>query len=95
LEAFEAQMKRRGFITLIGGAAAWPLAASAQQARRPLIAILFGSDPTTAPDLAEFSQQMRALGYVEGRDYDSAVRVAYGDLTRMPALASELGPVFS
>ena len=84
-------MNRRDFIALLGGAAGWPLAAGAQQARRPLIAILLGSDPATSPlILTEFSQQMRALGYVEGRDYDSAVRFAYGDLTRLPALASEL-----
>jgi ABC-type uncharacterized transport system substrate-binding protein len=86
-------MKRREFITLLSGAAAaWPLAVVAEAAaRRPLIAILFGSTPNSSKSLlGSFSQQMQALGYLEGRDYDTAPRFAEGDLTRMPALASEL-----
>jgi putative ABC transport system substrate-binding protein len=86
-------MKRREFITLLGGAAvAWPFSALAQtQAQRPLIAFLFGTSPLTAPYLvAAFSRQMQAHGYVEGRDYDTASRFAEGNFTRLPELASEL-----
>jgi putative ABC transport system substrate-binding protein len=86
-------MRRREFITLLGGAAAsWPLAARAQAPpRRPLIGILLGSTPASvAPLLGPFSRQMRALGYVEGHDYDTQVRFADGELTRLPALAGEL-----
>ena len=86
-------MKRREFITLLGAAVvAWPLSAFAQtQARRPLIAFLFGSSPLISSRfLTAFSPRMEALGYVEGRDYDIASRFAEGDLTRLPELASEL-----
>ena len=85
-------MNRRKFITLLGGAAAaWPMAAGAQSARRQLIAMLMGSTPVNSiPLLGSFAQQMQALGYLEGRDYDTAVRYGEGDLTRMPTLASEL-----
>jgi putative ABC transport system substrate-binding protein len=84
---------RREFITLLGGfAVGWPLAASAQaRASRPLIAILVGISPMGAsPLLKAFAQQMKALGHVEGRDYDTAVRFADGDLARFPALATEV-----
>jgi ABC-type uncharacterized transport system substrate-binding protein len=92
-------VKRREFITLIGGAAltggaavAWPFAARAQAPiRRPLIAFLFGASRRTAQHLlTAFSRQMQALGYVEDRDYDTASRYAEGDFTRLPELASEL-----
>jgi len=85
-------MKRRELIVLIVGAAAWPLTARAQvPARRPLIAFLIGTTPASSiPLLRSFAQQMQALGYLEGRDYDTAVRFGEGDLRRMPVLASEL-----
>ena len=88
------RLKRREFITLLGGAAAvWPLAGARAQkpTRRPLIAVLLGSRPAVAASfLNPFFQQLQALGYVEGRDYGLAVRYADGDLTRFDALASEL-----
>ena len=84
-------MKRRQFITLLGGAVAWPLAARAQvPARRPLIAILVGGTPATATFLSGFRERMNALGYTEGRNYDVVYRFGAGELTRMPALAEEL-----
>src|SRR5262245_4341934 len=85
-------LRRREFITLLGGAAAaWPVAAGAQSARRQLIAMLMGSTRVNSiPLIGSFAQQMQALGYLEGRDYDTAVRYGEGDLTRMPTLASEL-----
>src|SRR5262249_34838381 len=86
-------MKRRTFITLLGGAAmAWPLAARAQQAaKRPLIVCLIGgSKAGTERFFGEFSQGMRELGYVEGRDYGFQIRYAEGDITRIPQQAEEL-----
>ena len=72
-------MKRRSFITLLGGtAAAWPLAARAQQ--RPLIAFLGTSVKATGwRYYSGFPQGMTELGYVEGRDYTFADRYAEGD----------------
>jgi putative ABC transport system substrate-binding protein len=86
------QLGRREFVTLIGGVAAWPLGARAEQSvQRPLIAFLFGTSQLTAPYLlTAFYRQMQALGYVEGRDYDTAFRFAEGDFTRLPELANEL-----
>jgi putative tryptophan/tyrosine transport system substrate-binding protein len=72
-------MKRREFITLIGGAAVtWPFAARAQQpGKRPLIVCLIGgSKASTERFFGGFSQGMRELGYVEGRDYGFEVRYA-------------------
>ncbi|HKF09932.1 MAG TPA: ABC transporter substrate-binding protein [Xanthobacteraceae bacterium] len=86
-------LKRREFITLLGGAvAAWPLAARAQQAaKRPLIVCLIGgSKAGTERFFGEFSRGMRELGYVEGRDYGFEVRYAEGDITRIPQQAEEL-----
>jgi putative tryptophan/tyrosine transport system substrate-binding protein len=85
-------MRRREFISLLGGAAAGcPLAARGQApASRPLIAILVGGTPATATFLSGFREGMNALGYAEGRNYDVVYRFGAGDLTRMPALAEEL-----
>ena len=86
-------MKRRAFITLLGGAtAAWPLAARAQTTtRRPLVAVLHGQSSATATrDLAAFAQRIQELGYIEGRAVDIAYRYLNGDLTRLPALVDEL-----
>ena len=86
-------MKRRTFIALLGGAAAaWPLAARAQQAPlRPLIGIL---SPITAADakpfIAAFRSALRDLGYVEGRNMTTAIRYAEGAPERMGPLAREL-----
>ena len=82
---------RREFITLLAGAAAWPVAARAQAPTRHwLVAILVGGTPASATWLSGFRERMNALGYVEGRNYDVVYRFGEGDLTRMPGLAQEL-----
>ena len=86
-------MRRREFVTLIGGAAAaWPLVTRAQSARRrPLIGLLQVQSLTgSARYTSEFLRGMAELGYVEGRDIDLERRYAAGDLNRLPALANEL-----
>src|SRR6516225_5683473 len=85
-------MKRREFVTLIGGAAAWPLAARAQQQPiRPIIGILSPLSVTTAAQNIEaFRLGMRNLGYSEGRDITFELRFADGTLSRLPELAAGL-----
>ena len=86
-------MKRRQFITLLGGAAvAWPLAARAQ-ARRPLVGYLAGAAPASvmrSTTALAFVNGLREQGYVEGRDLDIAYKFAEGFLDRLPALAEQL-----
>jgi putative ABC transport system substrate-binding protein len=62
-------MRRREFITLFGGAAAWPLAAGAQQASIPVIGYLNnGSPESDAPRLTGLRRGLNEIGYVEGRN---------------------------
>ena len=82
-------MKRREFITLLGGAtAAWPVLAHAQQKPMPTIGLL-GIDPG-APGPVAFIQGLRDLGYTEGRNILIESRWAEGNPERFPALAAEL-----
>ena len=86
------RLRRREFITLIGGAAAWPIAARAQQAGKVWrIGLLTGVPRETFSGLyAGFQQGMRELGYVEGNDFVSDWRSADGRYERLPDLAAEL-----
>jgi putative tryptophan/tyrosine transport system substrate-binding protein len=84
-------MKRRKFITLIGGAAiSWPLAARAQQPKAPTVGGLVIGNVNPEPFWREFQQGLRDLGYVEGQNIAFAFRSAEGRLDRLPELAAEL-----
>jgi putative tryptophan/tyrosine transport system substrate-binding protein len=83
-------MRRREFISLLGGAAAaWPLAARAQQSAAPVIAFLRRTDPIRV-DFASFTDGLKALGYEDGRTIRIEQRYANGNLDRLRAQANEL-----
>jgi putative ABC transport system substrate-binding protein len=84
-------MKRREFITLLGGAAAWPLVARAQQRERVRrIGVLLSGDESGQSDVAAFTQALAALGWTDGRNVRMDVRWYVNDTNRIPALAKEL-----
>jgi putative ABC transport system substrate-binding protein len=85
-------MKRREFITLLGGGAAWPLVARAQQGGKSATIGLLGSGtaPAQAQWTAAFVQRMRELGWIEGRNLTIEYRWAEGHNERLAGLAREL-----
>jgi len=91
-------MKRREFITLLGGAAAWPCVAAAESAKKPpVVGMLVQGTPAQVKGMRlrqSFLDGMRALGYIDGRDFDIVARVAEttGDLPRLAKELVQLNP---
>src|SRR5262245_28194555 len=83
-------MKRRAFITLLGGAAAWPFAARGQQSKPPSIGYLGANTPSAAPHwVAAFVERLRELGWIDGRNVAIEYRWAEGRSERFVEIAAE------
>jgi len=84
-------VRRRDFITVLGGAAGWPLAARAQQTKLPVVGFLNGeSAPPYRSRLAAFRTGLNDAGYVESKSVTVEYRFAEGQRDRLPALAADL-----
>jgi putative tryptophan/tyrosine transport system substrate-binding protein len=87
-------MRRREFILLVGGAAAWPLAARAQQPAMPLVGVMNpGSPGPLRQQMAAFRDGLKEAGFVEGQNIAVDYRFAEGQSDRLPGLAADLAAV--
>jgi putative ABC transport system substrate-binding protein len=85
------RLRRREFITLIGGAATWPFAARAQQPRLPVIGFVNSSSPDLyVPFVRAWQKGLGETGYADGRNVAVEYRWAMGHYGRLPALVAEL-----
>ena len=82
-------MKRRDFITLIGGAATLPLAAHAQQVTMPVVGFLHSGSKLRSPHVIGFGQGLSETGFVDGRNVTVQYRFAEGHYDRLPAMVAD------
>jgi putative ABC transport system substrate-binding protein len=89
-------MRRRAFITLLGGVATWPLAARAQQPERMrrigILLSLDESDPEAKAQLSGFTHGIAELGWIEGRNLRTEIRWGSGDVDRIRTFAMNWWP---
>jgi putative tryptophan/tyrosine transport system substrate-binding protein len=83
-------MRRREFITLIGGAAAWPLEARAQQPAIPVVGFMISGTQARSQQIAAFHAGLKDTGYVQGQNVTVELRSAEGHFDRFPALVADL-----
>jgi putative tryptophan/tyrosine transport system substrate-binding protein len=84
-------MRRRDFLTLLGGVVtAWPFAARAAEPRPRIAVLSINSEQDERKNLGAFAEGLRALGYVTSQNVDIDYRYAEGDTTRLKPLAQEL-----
>src|SRR5260370_14950420 len=83
-------MKRREFMALLGGATGWPVAARAQRSQTKRVGALVIGNVDVASFLKELGEGLREFGRIDGQDYTIELRSAEGQLSRLPALASDL-----
>ena len=84
-------MRRREFITLVGGAVTWPLAARGQQSAMPVVGVLGGHTSAEWQSfVAAFNEGLKEVGYVDGQNVSTEYRWAEGNYARLPELAADL-----
>jgi putative ABC transport system substrate-binding protein len=84
------QLRRRQFISLLGGAVAWPLAARAQQPAIPVIGFMIAGDQARSQQIAAFHAGLKESGYVQGQNVTVELRSAEGHFDRFPAIVADL-----